>query len=106
MSKIKQLLIGASVLIAGILGAGWLWGYHKKKIRSLKDAALIADAKAHVAELDGKRAMLDEHSVANRLEITRIQNEKKKIVRAIVKLDHDIAEMKPNELEAAFRDMY
>lgn len=83
---IKSHLIIILFTIIGILGAGILWRYHKKRVSELKDRADILEAQSNIKALNVQR-LAAENAAEKSEELTKIIDKKllenkRKIVEA------------------------
>lgn len=102
----KKYVKPLAVALVAMLGAGIFWKYHRGKIRSLEDQAAIEKAHRKVAALDARREALAERAAENAEAITAIQSEREAVQREAVALESEVADMSPDELENAFRELY
>jgi len=103
---IQEHVVGLVAAVVAVLGAGWAWGYHRRKVRSLKDQIAIKEAHRRVAALDAERVALAERADENRERIAAIESERKAIRDRTAALEHDVETMSDDEVERAFRAMY
>lgn len=83
---IKANVISILLAIIGILGAGILWRYHKKRVDELKDRADILEAQQNIKSLNDQRKIA-ETATAKKEELVKaidkkILENKRKIVEA------------------------
>lgn len=101
-SNAVALLVG----LVAILGAGWLWGLHRGRVRRLQDEVAIEKAHRRVAALDARREALREQGEAAAAEIAKLEAERVEVQRQTVALSEEVSEMSDEEVERAFRDLY
>ena len=103
---VKANVVGLLVGLVAVLGAGWLWGYHRRRVRSLEDELAVERAQRRVAALDARRKALEERGAEAAAELAALESERREVQRQTVALAGDVAALSDEEVERAFRDLY
>jgi hypothetical protein len=101
-NNIWSLVVG---LIA-VLGAGIFWRYHRGQIQDIRLRGILGAAKAKVELLDSGIKDLKVDFDRNRSEIKVIETKRKKLLRDIVRIQHNVEIMSDEEIERSFQDLF
>lgn len=109
MKKLWQWLKKWSAVILGallaIVGGGWLWQRHKRKVGRLKDRLAVAEATKEIERLRGEREQLSERVGDKDEEISKIDDEIKRNKRKIVEAHEQGEGLSDDEIEQEFANL-
>lgn len=109
MKKVWQWLKkwGAAILgaLLVILGGGWLWQRHKRKVGRLKDELAVAEATKEIERLRGERTQLAERVGEKDAQITEIDDQIKRNKRKIVEAHEQGEGLSDDEIEQEFANL-
>jgi len=101
----KHLYTIITAFIAAV-GAGIFWSYHKGKIRSLESEKFIERAHREVAKIEEQIVSLEEEKQDNKRVIEALHELRRERQAETLNKLQDIHDMKDEEIERAFRDLF
>lgn len=83
---IKSHLVTVLLTVIGVLGAGILWRYHKRRVDELTDRADVLEATKNIKSLNDQRKLLEKNAEKNAKKIEEIDKQlvgnKRRVVEA------------------------
>lgn len=109
MKKVWAWLKKWGAVILGVLlvivGGGWLWQRHKRRVGRLKDELAVAEATKEIERLRGQREQLAERVGEKDEQIDQIDDEIKRNKRKIVEAHEQGEGLSDDEIEQEFAQL-